>query len=150
MWIIIIPILGILGFIIYKAVSKKKGKEVQKSADPCAAGACEAAKPADPCAAGTCGASPPSIEVTVAPNNPPYVPAGVFCTRSTSIIATEKLTGINCGDTGIKREWFDNGILVPNNNTKELPKTSLHVNHTITYKVSAEGIEATSKPIRIT
>ena len=137
-----------------KGLFKKKECPDCKPADPCADGSC--IKP-DPCVGGVCDPVKKEISVTLLPvNSDPKIPVDAICTYSTAIKANVTATGISCLDC-LKYEWDDNGVLIVGQNTNTL-QSALYspvghrflVNHLITCKVSGEGAEAISKPVKLT
>ena len=118
---------GCIVFIVYTFVMKKDNKK-KKSKESCADGSCD--KPVVPLV----------INVTLKPNNEgTKVPEGVFCTRTKEIVATEEITGNDCGDC-VKREWFDNGVVNPNFNGLIKIPPPFYTGHEIKYKVSIGNI----------
>lgn len=93
--------------VVYVALFRNKKEKEAHAVNP----APVEPKPADPCV--DCAPAPTTLEksvkVSLKANNPPEVPAGVFCTRTLSIQAVEDIVG--CQDCVVIREWFDNGVL---------------------------------------
>lgn len=136
---------SVIGIIVYKKVTKKKK-------DECPDGTCDTDKKKDPCDDGSCDKpvepikpvepkEPLNIQVILTPNNiGTKVPEGVFCTRTKSIKVNEIITGNDCGDDCVIRQWFDNGTENINNKGKIEIFPPFYTNHEIKYKVSIGDI----------
>jgi hypothetical protein len=89
-----------------------------------------------------------AVSVSTTPNNPSTVPAGVYCTHTTSIVGAYTVTDPD-GGTVVTIEWFDNDVLRKTDTetlasgvtsgTSILP-APFGYHHTIKFKVTADGV----------
>ena len=82
-----------------------------------------------------------AIKVSMSPNNPFDVAAGIFCVKTPSITGSESITDPD-GGTVIVREWYVNGVLKASG-TNVLSGPFVHKD-IITYKVTADGVVSDS------
>lgn len=104
---ILLIIVFLMGVVALTAYLAKQAAEKNKPDDDNECPDCDKPpEPADPVPVPP--NEPIALSVELKPNNPAAVPAGVFCTRTLSIIAEEN---IGCSECTVIREWYDNGAL---------------------------------------
>lgn len=127
---------GLTGLIVYMALfAKKKKKDDVSNQTTNTDGQCIDCdgKPVEPAIVPNT-VEELTVKVELRPNNPPEVPAGVFCTRTKSIQAIETITGWNGNGLSVKREWYDNEVLRETNTT--LLTGFFYTGSTIKYEVT--------------
>jgi hypothetical protein len=100
-----------------------------------------------------------AVGVSTTPNNPSTVPAGVYCTHTTSIVGAYTITDPD-GETVVTIEWFDNDQLRKTNtetisasgttNGTSILPAPFSYHHTIKFKVTADGVVSNETSALIT
>jgi hypothetical protein len=129
---VLLVIVFLMGVVALAAYLVKKAEERNKPDDDNECVDCD--KPPEPVVPPVAPVEPVALSVELKPNNPVEVPAGVFCTRTLSIIAEEN---IGCEQCPVTREWYDNGSL---RETGTILLTGyFNTGHTIKYRLVVNG-----------